>query len=615
MFVIEFGIFAPVKRRSGVFTRTVLIDPCVMGFQIMHVQRYLENSYLRTQVSRTFVKNLIWLQALNWLVKPIWILWIERTVQVQLGNEWYGQYFVHFNLGLLFAVLLDAGLNAYVSREVASKGRLTHRNRVLALRMFFGAIYVLMVAIVAYQQQLDVRILAFVVVNQILASILLLMRAVVQGRQLFISDGLLSVSDRLIAIVLSAWFLFGSHTFAGLNGIVVFLLAQTAGYGFAVLLGWYLLRFEGNRRTAAAEIHTHYDSLGSSETGAAEIHTHYDSLGSSETGVAEIHTNNESLGSSKTGAAEINTHNDSLGSSETGAAPIQEEVPSFGRWTKEVVWFVAMALFMSIFTRIDALMIRNLSPDMFGKWGIDSGYFQAGIYAQSYRLLDAGLIFSTLLSTQLLPIFSRNIEKGQDNTHFVWLSFRLVWLVGLSALFTAYIWGNEILELLYGAKWEGGGETQLAQRSGWIFVVLMGAFVAMSSIHVLGTFITAEGRMKWLTGLALFSMILNMAANFFLIPRFGALGAAMSAVITQWFFAAACAARVWKSNTVQTRNIKWKVIPMSAFYGLILALGLHNVQWVSQKIILEFLVWLLFIMGLVWHLFGENIKKSIQNVL
>ena len=347
-------------------------------------------------MSRTFVKNLLWLQALNWLIKPVWILWIERTVQVQLGNEWYGRYFVHFNLGLLFAVLLDAGLNAYVSREVASKGRLVHRNRVLGLRLFFGGIYVALVGIVAYQQQLDWRILAFVLLNQILASVLLLMRAVIQGRQLFISDGFLSVADRLIAIVLSAWFLFGSNTFIGLNGIVVFLMAQTAGYAVAVLLGWYLLRFEGSRRTPQTEEIT--------------------------------------------------------------------EVPSFGRWTREVIWFVAMALFMSVFTRIDALMIRNLSPDLMGLVGLDSGYFQAGIYAQSYRLLDAGLIFSTLLSTQLLPIFSKNIKEGKDNTVFMWLSFRLVWMVGLVALFTAYIFGDDILELLYGAKWEGGPETALAVR-------------------------------------------------------------------------------------------------------------------------------------------------------
>jgi len=490
-------------------------------------------------VSRTFVKNLLWLQALNWLVKPIWILWIERTVQVQLGNEWYGRYFVHFNLGLLFAVLLDAGLNAYVSREVASKGRLENRNRVLGLRLFFGAIYVALVGIVAYQQQLDWRILAIVVVNQILASVLLLMRAVIQGRQLFISDGFLSVADRLIAIILSAWFLFGSNSFIGLNGIVIFLLAQTAGYAVAVLLGWYLLRFEGNRTDYPADEIT--------------------------------------------------------------------EVPTFGRWTREVIWFVAMALFMSVFTRIDALMIRNLSPDLMGYLGLESGYFQAGIYAQSYRLLDAGLIFSTLMSTQLLPIFSKNIKEGKDNTVYVWLSFRLVWFVGLVALFTAYIFGDEILEILYGAKWEGGPETALALHSHRIFVYLMGTFVAMSSIHVFGTFITAEGRMKWLTVLALMAMMLNIGVNFWLIPKYGASGAGISALITQWFFASACGVRVWKSTTVNTSSLKWKIIPMSVIYGCLIVLVLQNIPSISGKYWIEIFATAIFSVGVLWMLLGKEI--------
>ena len=55
-----------------------------------------------------FVKNLLWLQLLNWLVKPLWILWIEREIQLRMGDSWYGVYTLHFNLVLLFAVLLDA---------------------------------------------------------------------------------------------------------------------------------------------------------------------------------------------------------------------------------------------------------------------------------------------------------------------------------------------------------------------------------------------------------------------------------------------------------------------------------------------------------------------------
>ena len=59
-------------------------------------------------------------------------------MQLKLGDEWYGNYFVIFNLGLLFAVLLDAGLNNYISREISAAGRLVHKKRILYLWLFLG---------------------------------------------------------------------------------------------------------------------------------------------------------------------------------------------------------------------------------------------------------------------------------------------------------------------------------------------------------------------------------------------------------------------------------------------------------------------------------------------
>jgi len=86
-------------------------------------------------MSKSFFKNLIWLQALNWLIKPVWIFAIERVVQMNLGDTMYGEYYVLFNLGLLFAVLLDLGLNSYVSREIAAAGRLIHKKRIVSVRL------------------------------------------------------------------------------------------------------------------------------------------------------------------------------------------------------------------------------------------------------------------------------------------------------------------------------------------------------------------------------------------------------------------------------------------------------------------------------------------------
>lgn len=480
---------------------------------------------------RSFVKNLLWLQAINWLVKPLWILWIERTVQVQLGNEWYGNYFVHFNTGLLFAVLLDAGLNSYIAREVAASGRMKHPRRMLFFRLILGGIYVFLVALFAWKQSLDWRILGFVVLNQILASLVLIQRSVLQGRRLFVSDGFLSVADRFVAILASAWFLFGSEgSFNGLNGIVVFLTAQTFGYVFALLIGSYLLRF------------------------------------------------NSSLGDDR----------------------LLEDGTSWMDWFSEVKWYVLMALFMSVFTRIDALMIRNYSSD--------NGLIQAGLYAQGYRLLDAALIFSTLLSTQLLPLFSHKLAQKENAGDLVWGSFRLVIWVGLSASVVAFTFGDLILKLLY--------KEDTREVSYWIFSFLMTSFIPMAAIHVFGTFVTAMGKLKWLTGSAVLAMLVNVVFNYWLVPKLGAAGAALICLLTQTVFVMMCFRLALTSEYFGWRRA-FTIKTMVVFSGFILFvskflqrrsvdLSFQTTDWSGDLwLVLSFVV----LMGVT--LFWEEIKKRV----
>lgn len=484
---------------------------------------------------RSFVKNLLWLQAINWLVKPLWILWIERTVQVQLGNEWYGNYFVHFNTGLLFAVLLDAGLNSYIAREVAASGKMKHPRRMLIFRLVLGGIYLLLVGIFAWKQNLDWRILGFVVSNQIMASVVLIQRSILQGRHLFVSDGFLSVADRFVAILASAWFLYGSAgTFNGLNGIVVFLVAQTAGYAFSLLLGTYLLSY----KTLVSQ-----------------------------------------------------------------GSVLQDET-SWRDWFSEVKWYVLMALFMSVFTRIDALMIRNYSND--------NGLVQAGLYAQGYRLLDAALIFSTLLSTQLLPLFSQKLAKKENAGDLVWGSFRLVLWVGLSASVVAFTFGDFILKLLY--------KEDTQEVSYWIFAFLMTSFIPMAAIHVFGTFVTAMGKLKWLTGAAVLSMMVNAGFNYWWVPNLGAAGAALVCLLTQTLFVLMCFRLALNSEFFGWRRA-FTIKTLVVFSGFIMFVSkflqkrsidfsVQSIDWSGD---LWMVVCFILLMGIT--LFWEEINKVRRQIL
>jgi len=461
-----------------------------------------------------FVKNLLWLQLLNWLVKPLWILWIEREIQLRMGDSWYGVYTLHFNLVLLFAVLLDAGLNSYVSREIAAHGRLAHPKRMFLLRLGLGMVYVVLVLAVAQVQTgIQGEFLLYALLNQVLASVVLMLRSVLQGKQRFVSDSWLSVVDRVVALAICSWMLrvYTPAMFASEGGVLMFQLAQFFGYAMALLLGLVLV-FWGGKSARETEI----------------------------------------------------AQNDST-------------QKSLGDWGKEVVWFGVMALAMSLFTRIDVQMIQRYAgaalsdlPGVDGlKWAAQAGYREIGVYAKGYRLLDAALIFSTLLSTQLLPLLSKRLSAGEDNHPIMGLGFRLVFMVSVGVASAAWFYGDFLMNWLYhgqlqlGAVTESGGVEVLRSmvyspeilNVSIIFKVLMLAFIPMSLVHVFGTYVTAAGQMRWLAQLAMVCVIINVAFNYIEIPKAGALAAAVGCLLTQWVFAFSC---ILKTHRLGGYIWQWK---------------------------------------------------------
>src|ERR1700761_4479358 len=68
---------------------------------------------------RFFVKNLLFTIIVNVLVMPAWVFFIDNTVQNRVGAKAFGTYASIYNLGIIFAILLDFGITNYNTRFIS----------------------------------------------------------------------------------------------------------------------------------------------------------------------------------------------------------------------------------------------------------------------------------------------------------------------------------------------------------------------------------------------------------------------------------------------------------------------------------------------------------------
>ena len=438
-------------------------------------------------LKRAFLGNLFVLQALNWLIKPVWIFFIEVAVQNNLGDALYGKYYGVFGLALLFNILLDFGLNNYTAAKVASAPGQAVPMGLFRLRMWLALSYVIITTIFGLVQHMDIRFLGLVIFNQVLAGFTLYFRAVLQGRHLFKTDSIASVADRLVAVLLLSWLIAGSGL-SGEAGLMYFLLAQTAGYAVSLFFSWFHARKQGDSATIMSE--------------------------------------NEGF---------------SLLSS--------------------MRWFALLSLCMAVFTRLDTQMIHYLAP---------GGDAEVGQYARSFRFLDAALIFSTLISSQLLPLFSRILSRNEPTDGLLWLNMRIVLFMALPLLFTGIYFASPLLGLFYG----GHSKVGFTASDVIVFGRLTACFLPMALVHVFGTWLTAAGELKKLGLLAMCCVLVNAGLNFWLIPLQGPAGAAMAGLITQSLFALICIYWVIQRNGFYLKQFR-------LFYLLICA----NAAWTIFNVV------------------------------
>ena len=183
-----------------------------------------------------FIKNIIFLLFLNLLVKPFWILGIDREVQNLLGDASYGTYQALFNFSYLFYILLDLGITNFNSRSVAQdpKNLSKHFGGLTEIKLLLGLLYAVVIFVVGYfvgyNEGLKLKLLFWCGLNQILLSFILYLRSNIQGLLLFKQDSILSVFDRVLAIVLMCLVLWSGWFPKEKFNVIWYLQAQTVAY-------------------------------------------------------------------------------------------------------------------------------------------------------------------------------------------------------------------------------------------------------------------------------------------------------------------------------------------------------------------------------------------------
>jgi O-antigen/teichoic acid export membrane protein len=195
---------------------------------------------------RFFVKNLVFIIVINLLVKPAWIFLIDRTVQNRVGYAQYGIYQALFNLSLIFQIMLDFGITSYNSRTIAQNPNKlkTHFSNMLSARAILMVLYIAFVYIAAWSlgyRKWELLLLLGILLIQSFNTLVLFMRSNVAALLKFRLDGLLSVTDRLLMIIVCGALLLYPATGQHFK-IEWFVMSQIGCYAASAIIGFLVLR-------------------------------------------------------------------------------------------------------------------------------------------------------------------------------------------------------------------------------------------------------------------------------------------------------------------------------------------------------------------------------------
>jgi O-antigen/teichoic acid export membrane protein len=211
---------------------------------------------------------------------------------------------------------------------------------------------------------------------------------------------------------------------------------------------------------------------------------------------------------------------------------------------KQSAPFALLILLMTIYTRVDFVMLERMLPN---------GNFYSGIYAQAFRIVDAFAVFAYLFASLLLPIFSKMIKDKDDLENMVKKSALLLLTPVMILIISVFFYSDGIMQVLY---------KEHVLQSAKILGILMFGFGGIAAIYIYGTLLTANENLKQLNIISAAGVIINILLNYILIPEYKYLGAAFSSMATQILMAIVqfyLVYRIFNFKIIKKEVFKWLI--------------------------------------------------------
>jgi O-antigen/teichoic acid export membrane protein len=232
----------------------------------------------------------------------------------------------------------------------------------------------------------------------------------------------------------------------------------------------------------------------------------------------------------------------------------QDDDSSINLVLKNSLPFALFAIFGSIYNQIDTVILSSLKGDE-----------AVAIYQAALRLILIILVLPEAITESIFPRLTQLYSSSSnDRFSFQRRSVKFLVLVGFMVSMIFFILSDVLIRVIYGEQY---------LEASLILKLMSGILVIRFSAYVLGTALTAAMQQTTRTIAVAMTCVINIALNFWLIPKYGVIGATVSAIATNVFLLILYAVAAWRRSLMRFSDYLVELVTATALFVICLILN------------------------------------------